>query len=170
MSRMGSRTSAAVRETILVHEEMEYMGTLSTGQCCTISSRIWASHTSAGCGPRIVVGAASGSSCCVAAVSKRSSEGLRCARMVPYVCSHIDLFHQAGQHFESQRRVDQKKGETAPYTMDNSVAARDATPAMTVAAASNFCPVPPIFYLSAASRHEIARTRFVQETAHQAAP
>lgn len=28
--------------------------------------------------------------------------------------------------------------------MDSSVAARDATPAMTVAAASNFCPVPPL--------------------------
>lgn len=33
------------------------------------------------------------------------------------------------------------------YTIDSSVAARDATPAMTVVAASNFCPVPPVMLM-----------------------
>ena len=33
-----------------------------------------------------------------------------------------------------------------PYTMESSVAAMDATPAVTVAAASNFCPVPPLIF------------------------
>jgi hypothetical protein len=31
--------------------------------------------------------------------------------------------------------------------MDSNVATRDATPAMTVAAASNFCPVPPVIVM-----------------------
>ncbi len=37
--------------------------------------------------------------------------------------------------------------EQGPYTMESSVAARDATPAVTVAAASNFCPVPPLIFV-----------------------
>ena len=37
--------------------------------------------------------------------------------------------------------------ETGPYTMESRVAARDATPAVTVAAASNFCPVPPLIFV-----------------------
>lgn len=31
--------------------------------------------------------------------------------------------------------------------MESRVAARDATPAVTVAAASNFCPVPPLIFV-----------------------
>ncbi len=34
-------------------------------------------------------------------------------------------------------------GRGHSYTMESSVAAMDATPAVHVAAASNFCPVPP---------------------------
>ncbi len=63
-----------------------------------------------------------------------------------YVCSHIDLVHQASQHTTKlmQCGIGAGQGGHITYTMESRVAAMDATPATMVAAASNFWPVPPV--------------------------